>query len=322
MAAFSVDRWVRSVQRRERWQRAARRALPWIVAVLLAWGSAELLARASGDDRPVDRVWLLAIALVGVSVVLGAALRPRATPWQEIDEALDLDGRLETWVTSRRDDSSAMRSWLQRDLASALPAASHDGRLGRLGWLPMRPLVSALALLLVLLFLGLILPPFPEGVLPLGGGSGTGGAPEKTEAASTPSAAVVDTDGPDSPAPGGAEPPASEPPPPPSLPPEALMAAAQTRDAVVVPSFVGEGPTTRAEVPVVDVDDGARPAGASGFQETQAPRSGGSSGPEAGAPTDPEFIRAAEQAMRSRHVPLPEQAFVRRWFQPKVEGGR
>lgn len=325
MTAVSVDKWVRGLRRRQRWQRALRQAMPWLAAVLVAWASARLVFGSMERERPAAADWLPWLASLAAGVVVCAAVWPRPTPWQRIDESLELGGKLETFVGRGGAACGPMHGWLERELAATMPAAAASGRLLRLGWLPVRPLRSSIVLLALLLLLGLILPPFPDGVLPLGAGGAGGGqggagdtadaSPTEVEAPSTGDAAAVDGPSP------AQEPPEAEAPPA-SLPPQALMDAAETRDAVVVPSFVGEGEGTPTQSPVVDVEVAQGAQGSSAFRERPVPGRGASPAEPVGDPSDPEFVRAAEAAQRSRHVPPPERAFVRRWFQVGGGGGR
>lgn len=321
MTASSVDRWVLGVRRRQRWQRAARLAAPWLAALLVVWGSALIVSGALGVElRSVVR----AVSFVCLSLaafVVAVALWPRRTPWRRIDEALELGGRLETWTEPSGDSSAPMRSWLERELAAAIPAAGAGPRLRKLGWVPTRPLRSLIALLALLLLLGLVLPPLPEGVLPLGagaagGGGGTGGAEDELPAE------VVETDVQEAAASEAPIAPEPEPEPAPSsLPPEALIDGMATRDAVVVPSFVDDGEGTLTEVEVVDVQGSEGNAGSVAQASGGTQVAGDGAEPDAQALDEPEFERAAERALRSRHVPPAEQAFVRRWFEIE-RGGR
>lgn len=320
MTAVSVDSWVLGLRRRERWQRAARSAAPWLLALGVVFGCGELLTRAQGGSAPaVGAPWLSGALLgVGLAVVVAAAW-PRRTPWRRLDAALGLDGRLETYVDPSASADSPMRAWLARDLAAAIPHPAPGGGARGLVGAPVRPVRSLLVLLALLYLLGLVLPPLPDGVLPIGAGAGGGSAgagpsetPAPSEVQSPPSVEQVDAP-PDPPAPESEPPPAT-------LPPEALIAAPETRDAVVVPSFVGEGEGTMTKTAVVDVESAPPAAGGSAPGRTQVTSGGGE--PEVATPEAPDFRRAAEQAMRSRHVPPSERAFVERWFRVDSGGRR
>jgi hypothetical protein len=107
--------------------------------------------------------------------------------------------------------------------------------------------------------------------------------------------------------------------PPPELPPEALILDPPVQDEVVVPAFVGEGEGRKTTATAAGLDE-ARPdpGGPSGAGSGRAPQAGP---PEPPDPTAA-FERAAESALRSRHVPLEERAFVRRWFRADTERRR
>jgi len=321
VTAVSVQSWVLGLRRRERWQRAARLAAPWLLALGVLFGCGALLLRPRDGAAPsVPAQWLL-VALLGVgALVVLVAAWPRRTPWRRLDDALGLGGMLETYVDPSASTDGPMRAWLERDLAASIPMLASGVGARRLVGVPVRPLRSLLVLLALLYLLGFVLPPLPDGVLPMGSGAmggaagaGPGGAPEPIVAQASP---------PDAQEEAPADPPAPESEPPPTtLPPEALIAAPETRDAVVVPSFVGDGAGTVQKSAVVDVESAPPAAGGS----AAGPKRGGSGGggePEISTPEDPDFRRAAEQAMRSRHVPPAERAFVERWFRVERGGER
>lgn len=323
VTATSVDRWILGVRRRQRWQRAARLAAPWLAALLVVWGSAFVVTGALGAEPPAAVRILPFVCLGLAAVVVAVAVWPRRTPWRRIDETLGLGGRLETWVDASGPASEPMRGWLQRELTAAIPSAAAGERMRKLGWLPTRPLRSALVLLALLYLLGLVLPPLPDGVLPLGagasGGGAVGGGAEKEPATEVVAAATPEVA--ESEVPRAAEPEPEPEPAPSSLPPETLIDAMATRDAIVVPSFVGEGEGTLTEVDVVDVQGGEGGSDGATRVGGRAQGVGDGGDPDPRLPDQPDFERAAERALRSRHVPPAERAFVRRWFEIE-RGGR
>jgi len=82
----------------------------------------------------------------------------------------------------------------------------------------------------------------------------------------------------------------------------------------IVPDFVGDGPVRRelAERALIGI---AEPGGRLRADR----RSAGSVAPE---PTAETFERAAERALRSRHVPAGERAIVRRFFERLQQEGK
>ena len=102
----------------------------------------------------------------------------------------------------------------------------------------------------------------------------------------------------------------------------------------MIPDFVGDGETRRemAERALVGVgvatgEEGPeQPAPAAPKPPVGLPQGTGSSTADPDQPPPPdrlqEFERAAERALRSRHVPDVERAIVRRFFECLRAGGR
>jgi len=222
-----------------------------------------------------------------------------------------------TWLERDRDGGleAPMAQWLTADLAVALaelppPALRALGRrrLGRVRYL----LPLGLILLLAWLLLQLWPPPFP-GLL--GGGSGGRGSGGDSGAGTSAKAP---------PAPGKSDPPPQQPiPPPPPPPPQPEPPPVQPEppaplldlpeaQSFVVPQFTGDGDTRKALAQRALVEEGGGvsppPAGA---------QQGGDQSQPTGDPaaTHATFARAAEQALRSHHVPPAEQQIVRRFFE-------
>ena len=98
-----------------------------------------------------------------------------------------------------------------------------------------------------------------------------------------------------------------------------LIAALPTQKEFVVPTWIHDGPSTKAPAPVVDVDQPGRRPRPRHRPERQA---GARPDTDAAKQQLREFQRAAERAQHARHVPAGERPFVRRYFGELVESGR
>ena len=257
-----------------------------------------------------------------------SALGDELTTWLELDAAgASVDGR-----GARR----GMLGWLERDVferlqprrTQALRAAALP-RLGRWRWLAI-----ALLLLLVAWLLSPWLQPPWSGAL--GGASTPAAAPQPGEEEPDDGDAEPDDelrgqsgDGPDDepaeprdepgtePVPvGGAD--EEAPPEPTEEPPPLVDRPADRR--FVLPDFIGDGPTRRQRMRAAELEQPA-PGGA---PRAQAARAAGDASSPPPPPQRDAFERAAEKALRSRHVPERERAIVRRFFdalQQKGKGG-
>jgi hypothetical protein len=78
---------------------------------------------------------------------------------------------------------------------------------------------------------------------------------------------------------------------------------------LVVPDFIGDGPTRRARMHAAELEEQA--AGSPAANNGSSAAAPNPDQPEA---SEPNFERAAEAAQRSRHVPPAERAMVRRFF--------
>jgi hypothetical protein len=210
-----------------------------------------------------------------------------------------------------------MVRWLCADLAGEIEALAPETvrTLGRRRPGRVRYLIPLLVLgLLCWLLLNLTLPPIP-GLLGGGagggagaGGGGAGGAPPD--------------EGQERPGEADPQPPQrlpeplplpEEPPPPPVVEQEpAPLLDLPVLPRIVVPQFIGDGPTRKAmahRALVADEGGGVTPPPPppAGRQGTELP-------PPAASQAD-EFARAAERAQRARHVPPEEQPMVRRFFE-------
>ncbi len=228
----------------------------------------------------------------------------------------ELGDELATWLEGRRLAGSSMHAWLAQDVRKKLPrlesiAVTAAGRRSVGGALWLLPM--ALLLLLAWWLTNLLSPPWP-GVLggrttepnpSRGQGPGDGSTDQPTAANQPPSSST----------PKPRPEPRTPPPPPPPTPqnepvrPEAPAPVLElpSQQHFVVPEFVGDGPTRRARMHAAEIEQGA-PAGSSTASTSER------SPLPIAPPSQEQFARAAEAALASRHVPLPEQAIVRSYF--------
>ncbi|MFK7740183.1 MAG: hypothetical protein AB8H80_07655 [Planctomycetota bacterium] len=274
-----------------------------------------------------------------------AAASPGATlVADELRTWAELDADARSVTASQR----GMLHWLERDLHDRLGpevrralAQSARPTLGRWRWL-----VPVLLMLLLAWLLATLLAPWWDGALGgradqprAGGGSGSSqagaGASDTSEGDGSEGDGSGDSQ-PDGPPEQGQPvdaPPSNPPQPdpaagdeatPPEVPP--LLEVDDDRH-FVLPDFVGDGPTRRARMHVAEMErarlSGGSSAPSSGPQMAQArteSRQGGAAGGGAAGggaaapPPPPDFERAAERAVRSRHVPEAERGIVRRFF--------
>lgn len=313
-------------------RRAALGAL--LRSLLLVAGPAIIAAWLVPEVR-----WPVATALA--SFALATALLAAFRTWGVTDAALLRTGggfqapggldvlgdELATWLEWHRRARAdvPMARWLGDDVAAKLPAltpvVAQIGRSGLGRWRWLVPVV--ILLLLAWLLTEWLAPPWP-GVLggkptvdgpPAAGGAGDSGA---GSGGAVPSPGGNEQEEPrdpqQQPPPNATPPPAPPPPqptespePPPPEPPAPLLdLPAQQR--FIVPEFVGDGPTRRVRMHAAELERaGSTAPGASGGSgaagELPPPRS------------REEFERAAETALRSRHVPAEERPMVRRYFE-------
>lgn len=278
-------------------------------AIAAAWragrvADAGLLVAGDGDDD----------ALAGASPQLLA----------------EVGDELATWLERRGKAARGMTAWLEADVRAKLPrlpsravAAVGRRRLGGLLWaVPL-----ALLLLLAWFVADLLAPPW-QGVL---GGNGAGASSGAGGAGGKGSGGQGEADGAEQPQPRDAAPSprpdgAAPPPPPPAAndqpesdaPPAepAPLLELPPQQRFVVPDFVGDGPTRRARMRAVEVEQGApaapTPRGASPEELSQ----------QLPPPRPETFVRAAEQAQAARHVPPAERPFVRRYFDKLQQAGK
>lgn len=280
--------------------------------------------------------WLLLITLL--AVVLLVAIRQQAIARQVARQhdvavrgigAQGFEDELRTWLEREGpNQANGMSEWLLAELALAVLAKpepqlrTNSFRLGGIRYL--------FPLLVVLLLLKLMLPDLSVALPGLFAQSGRGSvassnsgekqrdnggaasAETDEKAKQTPSATIAPPPPiPDPPA----DDPADEPPqkPEPSLPAPLLQLPNDPR--VVVPQFIGDGPTRRAMADVVLVPDGF---GATADLEGQT-----GNGPLPQQKTQAEkFAKAAEKAQQSRHVLPVEQRIVKRFFALLMAGDK
>ena len=243
----------------------------------------------------------------------------------------EVGDELATWLERRGKPARGMTAWLEADVRAKLPrlparavAAVGRRRLGGLLWaVPL-----ALLLLLAWFVADLLAPPW-QGAFggsgagaAAGGGGGAGGDGAGGEGKADGGEQPEPRDAPPAPRDGGAPPPPPPPPTdageqpdaPPAEPAPLLELPPQQR--FIVPDFVGDGPTRRARMRAVEVEQGAptapTPRSASAEELSQ----------QLPPPRPETFQRAAEQAQAARHVPPAEQPFVRRYFDKLQQAGK
>lgn len=305
------------------WPAMARQALVIVLAVLVP---IMLLAalRAYWHSRRIFSALRQSLAGSGGEI---AALHDELLTWLEVDALRQADD-----VASG--DRDSMLRWLERDVQQRLQphrkralAAVSRPRLGRWRWL----VPALLLLLLIWLVAWLISPPWSGAV---------GGLPNEPEQGANDGEGGQGQEGSDDP--GGAPPPqgpgGEQPVPPPEegpdeqpgeqpgerpepqpVPEPQSSEAPSNPDEVppmidlpddqrfVVPEFIGDGPTRRKRMHAAEVEEqansGAAAQGTSGAANQERPEQ-----------PQPDFERAAEAALRSRHVPPSERGMVRRFF--------
>jgi hypothetical protein len=202
-----------------------------------------------------------------------------------------------------------MFDWLEQDLEGRIAKLPREQvaqvTKPRLGW--ARYLLPVILLLLLLQQFAPLPPrlPAPRGpAIGIGGGGAApgGGSGRERQDRQPPPPARPDPEPPPQ-APPRADPPQDPPKPLLQLPPA---------DEIVLPEFVGDGPTRRELAPLFELAPPARPSGAGAAARDATPP----------APGTPEFTRAHEQALRSRHVPDEERPFVRSYFERLARRGR
>lgn len=241
----------------------------------------------------------------------------------------------------------SMFGWLERDLLErlapevrrSLRRTSGRWRLGRCRWLLLALLLVLLAWLLSLL----VQVPWSGA---LGGKADRGGAQNSMsgigvplpvgQSDSMPQAGDDDGDGEPDPDTQGdeagdeAEPDEPEPEPgdepnppdtrdgddpdaPPGDPEPAPILDLPNDERFVLPDFIGDGPTRRARMHAAELLE--RPVSAAGAGAAQRPGAAAGAVDEPLPRLEPDFERAAERAVRSRHVPAQERAIVARYFE-------
>lgn len=304
------------------WPAMARQALVVVLAVLVPIMLVAAL-RAFWHSRRIFSALRQSLAGGGGEI---AALHDELLTWLEVDARRGAnDG-----ATA---DRESMLRWLERDVQQRLQphrkralAAVSRPRLGRWRWL----VPALLVLLLLWLVAWLVSPPWSGA---LGGqanqpeqGSDDGQGGQGQEGDREPGSS------PPPQGPGGEQPmpppeeqpgeqPGDRPEPQPVQPvpepqsnespsnPEEVPPMIDLPDdqRFVVPEFIGDGPTRRKRMHAAEVEEqadaGAAATGTSGAANQERPQQ-----------PEPDFERAAEAALRSRHVPPSERGMVRRFF--------
>ncbi|MGK0302614.1 MAG: hypothetical protein ACI89X_003499 [Planctomycetota bacterium] len=259
-----------------------------------------------------------------------AALHDELLTWLEMD-----DLNASRVADAGSDERSSMLRWLEQDVQQRLAphrkralAAVARPRLGRWRWL----IPVVLLLLLIWLVALWIAPPWSGAIGGLANqpeagdddGQGGDGSGDDANPEGTPPPEGAKGEEPQPPPkdePG--EQPGDKPEPQPAAPtpePEAYKAPTDPDEVpplidlpddqrFVVPEFIGDGPTRRARMHAAELEELANSGSA------QSNSSAETSDPNKPKPLEPDFERAAEAALRSRHVPPAERAMVRRFFE-------
>lgn len=277
------------------------------------------------------------LAYVLLRELLRLLLGRRQLRVRDVDRGLQLQDMLTTWWHCRR-RQDVLVDWLRCDVSRRLQQIPARPRRRLWRGACLRALVL-LPLVVLLVWLGPLGQLLPVGLEPGGDGSSAqrqqatgkaettaeGSAKQERTAAGAGKVARQERDEArestrreqaNQPKPAGDR--AGEAPEPKEVaPPKPLIAALPVQREFVVPTWIHEGPSTKARAPVVEVP---RPESQPPDQ-AQPPR-------RRADPTPPEpalvlrFQRAAERAQHARHVPPAERPFVRRYFGELVGSGQ
>lgn len=214
---------------------------------------------------------------------------------QVADGTLGLQDRLVTWwqVSTRTDE---VTTWLEEDLTRSLEAVP-EAQADQLWRKPLRRLKWVIPLLILVWLIGplgrLFYVPSASGLTQPAEGGRTARSEPGERAGAQGGGSEVEAQEQEPEPTGGAE----EPPPRP-IPP------LPGQEEFVIPRFIDSGPSRLDQSRVAVVDDpGGRGAGGRGAGGEQTPEQ-----------RRREFEAAAEEALRSRHLPASERGFVRRYF--------
>jgi len=313
--SHTIAQFVRQLRGRHRWWSIALAAFGHALVCAVVLCLADLLA-------PSAVAWLGLGAVVWLLGVCGWTWLRLGSPLPEADRELGLSDRLLTYLGMRRGPGRpGFASWLERDLErriEAIPPATAASVWRR----PLGKLRYLLPLLLLLLLLREFAP-FPSrpddhgpdlASGPGGGGGGPSPAPGQTQPRDDPAfeppppqpSPTPPQEPPVPPPPGGEEQELIAPPPP--------EFEADVVERFVIPQFVGEGETRKHLSRLALVGQagggGQRPGVAEPAERPSPP-----------ADLD-EYERAHERALRSRHVPAAERAFVKAYFDALLEAVR
>ena len=302
---LTIQRFVRSVGQRARWWMVGQALLGHALVVGLLLLLVELVRPAYLSlGAAAAGVWVVGVALW--------AARRAEVGVGRADRELGLGDRLRTYVgMEEREHAGAFATWLRRDLAQRLsripPSEAASTWKRPLGL--VRYLVPVVIVLLLLRWFAPLPPAWPSLSGPSAqsaqGGGGQGGEdPQQSDPGDQP----ADPEPPPEPEPPAPEPPEEERPPDLAEPPPPPERDLQVVDQLVVPRFVGEGETRRTLTKLAVVERGGEaPEAVAGSQQGAPPSDLG------------EVEAALEQALRARHVPAAERAFVASYFEQLLE---
>ncbi|MEC8252285.1 MAG: hypothetical protein VX044_03665 [Planctomycetota bacterium] len=311
--------------------------LTGVPVVAIGWLSPRLLPHAAAVSAGVVVVVAVVAAARAWRRARGAALTLSMLSAEASGDGQVFRDELATWLELDRRAARApagggrgtrggMIGWLEREVHARLQPerrgaerAASALRIGRWRWL--LPLVAAL--LLAWLLSAWLQPPWAGLV---------GGRPRAAQLGATAGAEVQRPEATEAtpPLPQGEEPsdeqrPGSAPAPdgddessevddPEEVPP---LVDAPDDQRFVLPDFIGDGPTRRERMHVAELEQPR----ASGASRRPAPAASLGDGAPPARSSAAEFERAAEQALRARHVPAAERAIVRRFFEELKKRG-
>lgn len=280
-------------------ERASRRVLirrSEAVRLAALWALAACCAWIAWPEALGSIAWGGGLVVAAVLLVVPFLRRESVAA---LDDRLGLDG----WLTTHgeRGGDVAAHGWLARDLVTRLERLPEPVQRDRLAWLPLRrPLrITALVVLLLLLLRIVWLPPLPRGVLPLAGRAAAAGPAGDDGRGATRPGTQTRTEDPTGASPQGGD-----------------VAAGASRDDASPGREIPQHEITPLEAPLADAFLVPELEAGAASSSAASPTGGDAGSGATDTPSEPErdFARAAETALRSRHVPPNEREAVRRWF--------
>jgi len=328
--AASIEKFVRSLMLRHHLWQVLGVVLFHALVVALLLAVAAWLPLLLAPALWAGGGWLAYVLLRELLRLLSGRRRLQVS---DVDCGLGLQDMLTTVLAERRHTASS--DWLQREVSARLAQVPVERR-RRVWWRACRRALVLMPLVVLAIWLGPLWGLLPFGLKPSGSdtpgrvatqshpdGDGRSGTASKPPATPDPQPAEKPEQQPEpkpKQQPPGAKPEAKgSPQTAKPTPPKPLIAALPMQKEFVVPTWIHDGPSTKALSPVVDVDQPGRQP-----RPRRQPAPQPRARPDADAARQQlrEFQRAAEQAQHARHVPPGERPFVRRYFGELVESGR